>query len=202
MAYGHICIPLSQIWEELGYMSWHCLCPFYDKAVFKDKGACGGQKYAICDKGMQICPDATILSPPAKLPPGKRATASSSFPSARILLPSVFKKCSWEGAAHWMVSAFLMLAALAETRHKEERCSSTYSTSWNRYISADSEISCFLALYRPLSTIAILPPCWKTSACVDGKITTQKSAKSKTKKYSAKVFLPHFLLSPSSAWCH
>lgn len=91
---------------------------------------------------------------------------------------------------------------LWQRRHKEERCSSTYSTSWNRYISADSEISCFLALYRSLSTIAILPPCWKSSPCVDGKITTQKSAKSKTKKYSAKVFLPHFLLSPSSDWCH
>lgn len=182
-------------------MSWHCLCPFYDKAVFKDKGARGGQKYAICDKGMQICPDATTLRPPAKLPPGERAMASSSFPSARILLPSVFKTCSWEGAAHWMVLAFLMLAALAETRHKEEGCSSTYSTSWNRCISVDSEISCFLPLYRSLSTIALLPLCWKPFHWVDGKITTQKSAKSRTKKSSAKVFLPHFLLSPSSEWC-
>lgn len=63
------------------------------------------------------------LSPPANLPPGERAMVSSSFPSARILLPSVFKTCSREGAAHWMFSAFLMLAALAETRYKEEGCS-------------------------------------------------------------------------------
>ena len=69
-------------------------CPFYDKAAFKDKGAHGGQKYAICDKGMQICPDATTLSPPAKLPPGECAMTNSSFPSARILLSSVFKTCS------------------------------------------------------------------------------------------------------------
>lgn len=52
-------------------MSLHCPCPSYDKGVFKDKGAHGGQKCATCDKGMQVCPDATTLGPPPKPPPGE-----------------------------------------------------------------------------------------------------------------------------------
>lgn len=83
-----------------------------------------------------------------------------------------------------------MLAALTETKDKEDRCSSMFSTTRNRCISVDSELPCFLALYKCLSSTALLPPCWK-SHWVDGEINTEKSAKSRT-KCSAEAFLPIF----------
>lgn len=126
------------------------------------------------------------------------AMAISNLPSTRILIPSVFKTCSWEDAAHWMVPAFLMLAALAQTKDKEDKRSLMSGSSWNRCISADSEIPCFLALYKALSSVGLLPSRWK-SPWIDGEITTEKSAKSRT-KCSAEVFLPHFSLSPTSDW--
>lgn len=103
-----------------------------------------GHKFPICDKGKHILPEAATCHPPAKLPPGE---GSSPIPAARISsLLSSQRACG---------KVLDGLSCSSVTRHKEEGV--LHRTSWSSCISAGSELPCFLALHKSLTTIALLP---------------------------------------------